>query len=529
MKIELAILSLPLVACAPPAPKAFSSSQPNGLPVGLLERLYGTPGYHYTVAESHDGFYSTTVDQTDGFGVFAELDDKGFFTPSDYVLGVNTTEDIQDIIPKFLQEDVSVRDMKCEANDYCKWHKENNGKSGGSPPSGEFKNLVFPFRFFNHTNRDLQLADLELDTFNDDHISVKDYFESQSFGKLTLHNHFADPVDITKDEKYCADNVSGTSKKLHECLKEVLDACPPATCKHNIADFDIITFVHSGYGAEHGDRDNKGNYYDDRIWSHAWEIDTSAGKMRYALTSAFFGIENQNIQRVGIPIHEIAQAMGAPTLYAGYPGFGLGLYDVMSSPYGFDGTQHHCSSMSAFTRVYLEWAEVEEIDTDGTYTIKSNKDSNKVYKISKGFDSGEYLYIENRVDDGYDTGMRGPGLAIYHVDETADDKASTPDDANYPASHYRVSLIQADGHFDLEHMEDDGDKDDLFSHFKVDGITAQGPLVKGVLSNHGLYPGYPNTKGYAGGAFKDTGLEIKDISAPGPEMTFTVSFGTSSS
>lgn len=52
---------------------------------------------------------------------------------------------------------------------------------------------------------------------------------------------------------------------MHECLKEALQG-------KDIAGYDIVTFVHSGYGAEYGNQDEYDTYFDDRLWSHSWEL-----------------------------------------------------------------------------------------------------------------------------------------------------------------------------------------------------------------------------------------------------------------
>ena len=65
--------------------------------------------------------------------------------------------------------------------------------------------------------------------------------------------------------------------------------------------------------------------------------------------------------------------------------------------------------------------------------------------------------IENRQEEGYDKGLTQPGIAIYHIDELANNIGSHPGDKHFPRDHYIVALIQADGRFDLERMEDEGD------------------------------------------------------------------------
>jgi len=513
--------SLALLALAPAAVRAmpansnsFSPSQPNGHPTSCLMQLIGSPGYHYTICEATPaGYYSTAVNQNDQFIYYGELQ-GGQLVPGDKIVGEDNPEESG--IAKGQIENAGVAHEKCMQNDFCKWKSENDGASGQDVPDEDYDNLVIPFYFSDHTDRLMLIEDIKSDTFNDDHISVKDFFEKQSGGKISWQNTFANPVTITKTEAYCADNASGTTNKMKdECLTEVLDLVEDEFP----SDFDGLTFMHSGFGAEHGNRDEYGVYLDDRIWSHSWEVNTGVTDRRYALISAWYGTDNDRYQHVGVAIHEIAQMLGAPTQYGPEPGNGLGYYDVMANPFGFDGDLHHCGSMSAYTKVLLDWADVEEITESGVYTIENSMTSNKVYKISKGFPTDEYYLIEYRIRAGYDMGLRQPGLAIYHVDELANGMPGYPGDGSYPDNHYEVSLIQADGRFDLETEHTHGDIGDLFYHGGVDGITPDGPLVNGQPTD----AEYPNTKAYSNG-FKDTGLTIKDISLPGEVMSFTVSF-----
>ena len=197
----------------------------------------------------------------------------------------------------------------------------------------------------------------------------------------------------------------------------------------------------------------------------------------------------------------------------------------MANPFGFDGTLYHCGSMSAYTKALLGWVDVEEINTDGMRALSSSSGSNKVYMIKNGFPIDEYLLIENREATDYDKGMHQPGLAIYHIDSDANGKVGHPNDGVYPQNHYKVSLIQADGRFDLETGEDEGDIGDLFHHERFSGVGPDGPLDSdgNVIASHNA--GYPNTKPYRGSV--GTSVIIYDISMASNEMSFSVSFSTS--
>jgi hypothetical protein len=170
---------------------------------------------------------------------------------------------------------------------------------------------------------------------------------------------------------------------------------------------------------------------------------------------------------------------------------------------------------------------MEEISQSGTYSLEQSFTSNKVYVIRKGFPDGEYLVFENRQEEGYDQGLSQPGLAIYHVDEFASDVSSYPGHQNFPKDHYRVSLLQGDGRYDLERMDEEGDSGDLFHSGRFSGVGPDGVfLADGSISSNlpnGAYR-YPNTNSYQGGQEKPSGVVISGISVPDTVMTFQVQF-----
>jgi hypothetical protein len=173
---------------------------------------------------------------------------------------------------------------------------------------------------------------------------------------------------------------------------------------------------------------------------------------------------------------------------------------------------------------------MEEILHEGTYDLEDSYTSNKVYVIRHGFPDGEYLILENRQEKGYDMGLSQPGLAIYHVDEMATDVGgSYPGRYNFPKDHYKVSLLQADGRYDLERMEDEGDSGDLFHAGRFTGIGPEGVLLPdgSVIASpdkEGGGIGYPNTNSYRDGQERATGIVIESVSVPDKTMRFTIRF-----
>ena len=180
--------------------------------------------------------------------------------------------------------------------------------------------------------------------------------------------------------------------------------------------------------------------------------------------------------------------------------------------------------MSPYTKNLFGWVQMEEITQEGTYHLEESQSSNKVYVIRQGFPQGEYLIVENRQELGYDKGLSQPGLAIYHIDEKASDVGgSYPGRHNFPQDHYRVSLVQGDGQYDLERMHEEGDSGDLFHAGRFTGVGPDGVFLSdGSVNANGN--GYPNTNSYQDGQDRTTGIVIDSISVPDKVMTFSVRF-----
>lgn len=142
--------------------------------------------------------------------------------------------------------------------------------------------------------------------------------------------------------------------------------------------------------------------------------------------------------------------------------------------------------------------------------------SQQVYIISKPFPDKEYLLIESRgpykwsADWASDREQDVSGLAVMHVDEKAplQSERGYPGHTNWPAEHYRVSLLQKDGNYDIEKMVNIGDAGDLY---RKDDVLGPGPST------------WPNTDSYQGGQQVQTGLTVEILTDYDDIMEFQVS------
>ena len=181
---------------------------------------------------------------------------------------------------------------------------------------------------------------------------------------------------------------------------------------------------------------------------------------------------------------------------------------MMANSWGFDGSQHYPPHFSPWRKINLGWVTPTLLNDAGTYDLQQAEVIGAVYRVDNGYPNDEYLLIENRQPVGFDATMPQGGLAIWHIDDTADyNTQGYPGQPNWPdnGNHYRVALLQADGNYNLEKGHNRGDDGDVWHGGGVHEI------------NENTVPG---TDAYQDGLVTSTGNRISTISAAGPSMSF---------
>ena len=282
--------------------------------------------------------------------------------------------------------------------------------------------------------------------------------------------------------------------------------------------------LHSGYGAEFAGDDCYGQKNENRIWSHQagnlqWshpQVDLEIPS-QYYVASALRNKCKSEIVRVGIVAHEIGHQLGLPDLYdKTWEGNGIGNFDQMARCWGWDGSGLYPPTLSAWSKIALNWLTPLEISSSGSYALGPSAQVPHAYIIKEGYPEGEYLLIENRQPIGFDAQLPQGGIAIWHIDEKADDQ----NDRGYlgqegwpkNGNHYKVALLQADGNHDLEMKVNTGDDGDLWHNNSK--LSILGPSIKKNV--------VPNSDAYQDGNVYETGIWIHEFSESGTYMSFEV-------
>ncbi len=346
---------------------------------------------------------------------------------------------------------------------------------------------------YNDTSATYDAADFENLLFGTGTGSMKDYYEEVSYGAFTVTPGTSGVAGwytaANGAEYYGQNDAFGYDQHPGELVREAV-AAADASIDFSQYDsdgdcyVDAVVIVHQGRGEEAGGGA-------DTIWSHSWNLNSARyyndGDGQYMTNDVGecgriyindYVIQPEilygGMQTIGVFAHEYGHVLGLPDLYdIDYSSNGIGNWGLMSG--GAWGSVSrpgdspvHMSAWSKYTLGWIDPVQITGTLTDEMIDPVSTFDDVYIFFPGNQIDSQEYYLIENRQWIGFDAGLPGTGMALWHVDEA---KASysnrdnayecTPSE-DCTNTHYRVALIQADGDWDLENRYNRGDSGDMF-------------------------------------------------------------------
>jgi M6 family metalloprotease-like protein len=324
--------------------------------------------------------------------------------------------------------------------------------------------------------------------------SVRDYYRAMSAGKLDFSNVVVGPVTLSGTRRSYVDTLLA-----EEALALVVET------GIDLAQFDargegILDAVSFFYAGE--------TLYEGWLWPHNhvldWRDPSGSFKTNFYQTSSL-GLTPHEL-KIGTFCHEAGHMLCRfPDLYDygrrdGDEGksAGMGAFCLMSSGNHL-GQGKTPSPICAYLRHLAGWA-VDEValNDPGAYTVRHGDYG--TFHLYRSPRENEYFLLENRSRLGLDGALASSGLAILHCDTLGSNEWQ----GNSTSHHYQCRLLQADALESLERNENSGDEGDLFRLRDGDVLHADTT---------------PGTRWWDG---SDSGLRIRDISADGDEISFTV-------
>ena len=491
--------------------------------------------------ETEDG-YSIVFDTAINGWAYAIHGADGNLVTSSMVVGIDSPPDVPKRIRpigQVIYKKMLTRETRAMDNQLQYSPTDISEPQGVVPPTGT-GNIPVILINFNNTTTITTPAQFDTLLFGYGNNSMRDYYNEVSYGAFTVS---AGPGGVAG--WYTTVNGHDYYGKVNGYQRAAMLAKEAVTQADGTYDFapydqdndcyvDAASIVHQGDGAE-----ASGNTTD--IHSHRWSF-TSAGLTEYTTNDScpsggFIKINDYIIQpeiyypdgqihTVGVFAHEYGHALGLPDLYdTDDSSNGIGDWSLMASGSwnmligGRKGDRP--AHMDAWSKYFLNWVTPTQVT--GTLTseaIQQAAFNADVYKIGTGTPlSGEYFLVENRQQVGFDVGLPGAGLLIWHIDgATISSKRSSNtvnNDECYPggppcsAQHYGIRLVQADGAWDLEIKNNKGDQGDPFPGTCYLLLNCNTSFNSTTSPNSNLYNG------------SLSGVNIANISDSGSAMTAT--------
>lgn len=285
--------------------------------------------------------------------------------------------------------------------------------------------------------------------------SVKDYFLEQSNGQFELEFDIVGPVKMENDYYYYGKNEDG---KLDPHLGElVVFACNKRDDNIDFSEYDWdkdgvveqIGIIYSGVASSSTNNDDdiwpqksELSYYDKSFSADGVDINTF-------FCSSEFRTEGQE-SGIGTICHEFSHCMGLPDTYNMVDkNNGTQRWDLMG-----DGVHNDDgfvpSGFTAFEKIYCGWLKpIELINSIDISGMKALSVGGECYKITNKAYPQEFFLIENRQKIGFDKGLPGKGMLIYHIDYNpyffSVNSVNTLSNGN---TEYRCRIVAANGEED---------------------------------------------------------------------------------
>jgi len=323
--------------------------------------------------------------------------------------------------------------------------KPNAQKMGGFPTTGTRKLLMILAQFsdapavYTQTNFDNYMNQVNYNTTG----SFKDYYLENSYNQLTINTTVTVWVTVPNTHNYY-----GPDAKWAEFVRDAVNAADVAGVDFSQFDndgdgkVDGVAVIHQGPGQEETSSTND-------IWSHNWSL-SSGG---FTVTKDGKTVDNYTCQpeksgtgmaSIGVMCHEFGHNLGLPDFYdtdyaTGGSFDGTGYWDMMASG-SYNGTPsgskpaHH----NAYSKVFLSWLTATNISSAASLVAANVEQNKTVYKIATTT-TNEYYLVENRQKIGFDAGLPGQGLMIYHVHKDINSYYNSNNiNATYPQKMYPV-------------------------------------------------------------------------------------------
>lgn len=276
---------------------------------------------------------------------------------------------------------------------------------------------------------------------------VAEYFREQSRGMFNVVFDVYGPIKVKGKAQPYANPTGDTRNYGHssftEAVNKAIDSLKVDFTPYDWNDNGSVNQIIFVYAGACGNQDAKTSY--GHIWPNTGTISTinANGKRISNYTASAETWNNGASCGIGTIIHEYTHSLGLPDIY---PTVSSGGYSVMDEWDLMDGGNFTnygwCPpNYTPLEKMLLGWlTPVELTEAQSVKNMKPLAEGGVVYRIKHS--NNEWLLLENRQQKGWDLGLPGKGLLIYHV--YYDRSLWSANIVNNDVNKRRFSLFNAD-------------------------------------------------------------------------------------
>jgi M6 family metalloprotease-like protein len=267
-----------------------------------------------------------------------------------------------------------------------------------------------------------------------------DYFRDQSDGMFNLQFDVYGPVKVSQSARVTSKKNYGKDA-IKEAIQKSVDSLhidySPYDWNHD-GEVEQVVLVASGYCGNVGGPDFYQFIWPNTSWLNHITVGDGLYVSQCSISAERFG--NDIPCGIGTICHEYAHCLGLPDIYPVGGGNDLP-YSMVDEWDLMDGGNFTAwgwcpPNFTALEKSLLGWTKIEEIKAPCQITnLKPVADGGLAYKIPKQGENDYYL-LENRQQSGWDIGVPGKGLTVYHVE--------------YDAENWRLNRVNVSGRYSFE-------------------------------------------------------------------------------
>ena len=302
--------------------------------------------------------------------------------------------------------------------------------------------------------------------------SVRDYFQKQSYGKLTIDFDVVGPFTTKNNMEYYGKPVKDSNGKVENhdknavaMVAEGVDAAYAAGVDFSKYDWDgdgevdQVFVIYAGYAEAQGADENT-------IWPHEYVLRADNKTRRYnnvvidtyGCASELKGNKGSTPDGIGTACHEFSHCLGLPDMYDTSDegsAFGMATWDVMDQG-SYNDDSCTPAGYTSYERWFSRWLEPVELNSETTIAgMKPLATTPEAYVMYNEKNRNEYYLLENRQPVDFDKGLYGHGLLILHVDYN--EASWTGNTVNVHSTHQRMTIIPADNKLEYSNRQLAGD------------------------------------------------------------------------